>query len=493
MLLRMIYDDKLAQAAYLIGCQRTGEALVIDPQRDVDRYIEEAARQGVRITAIAETHIHADFLSGARELAERTGATLFLSDEGGEDWKYGWLSSRSDGGVYPHRLLRDGDTFMIGNIRIEAVHTPGHTAEHMSYLVTDQGGGGSAPMGIATGDFVFVGDVGRPDLLETAAGLEGAADPAARRLYDSLRKFNDMPDYLQVWPGHGAGSACGKALGAVPQSTVGYEKLFNTPLVSSRGAREDFVAEILAGQPEPPPYFARMKRENRDGPAVLGVMPNPPLLVADRLADIAAGDRDVVVVDTRSWAEFRDGHPRGALHAPLDRSFTTIVGSYIEPVRSIILIVEHERLREVVSALISIGLDRIAGYVTPEEYAVSVAAGGAVESVPEIDAEDLAAALGAPDTALLDVRGAVEFAAGHLPDAVNIAHTRLAAERGRIPAAGTLYVHCQAGARSAVATAYLRSIGLRAVNVRGGYARIGRPEVADVEPAVSASERAVAI
>ncbi|MBS1911248.1 MAG: MBL fold metallo-hydrolase [Bacteroidetes bacterium] len=479
MLFRMIYDEKLAQAAYLIGCQRTGEALVIDPQRDVDQYVEEAARNGLRVTAIAETHIHADFLSGARELAERTGATLYLSDEGDENWKYRWLESRSDGGVYSYRLLHNGDTFSVGNIRIEAVHTPGHTAEHMSFLVTDLGGGSTMPMGIATGDFVFVGDVGRPDLLESAAGMEGAADPAARQLYASLRSFGRMPEYLQVWPGHGAGSVCGKSLGAVPQTTVGYEKLFNGALTSAFGDEEEFVAAIVAGQPEPPPYFARMKTENRNGPALLRTMPNPPLLGAAELAAAASGDENVVVVDTRSWPEYREGHVHGALHAPLNRTFTTIVGSYVEPQQRVLLIVEAEHLREAVAALTSIGLDNIGGYVPPVEFAMNAASGHA--RAPEVEAEELMEIAASGDAYVLDVRSAVEYEAGHFPGAVNIAHTRLAPGLRRLPLGVPVYVHCQAGARSAAAVAFLRRKGVNAVNVRGGYNRIGE----SVMPAVA--------
>ncbi|MEO1085915.1 MAG: MBL fold metallo-hydrolase, partial [Acidobacteriota bacterium] len=178
MLLRQIFAPKLAQYAYLIGCQRTGEALIIDPERDVDRYIELARREGLRLVAVDETHIHADFLSGARELAEELGARLYLSDEGDADWKYEWAIK----GDYDVHLLRDGDTFEIGKIEIRALHTPGHTPEHLSFVVTDRGGGADEPIGVATGDFVFVGDLGRPDLLESAAGVAGQMDPSARAL-----------------------------------------------------------------------------------------------------------------------------------------------------------------------------------------------------------------------------------------------------------------------------------------------------------------------
>ncbi|MFM8639476.1 MAG: MBL fold metallo-hydrolase, partial [Planctomycetota bacterium] len=252
MLLRQIEDPKLAQYAYLIGCQRTGEAIVFDPERDVDRYVAIAAANGLRIVAVAETHIHADFLSGARELAERTGAHVYVSGQGGPEWQSRWV------GPYKHTLLADGTEFRVGNIGFRAVHTPGHTPEHMSFLVTDHGGGATGPIGMVTGDFVFVGDLGRPDLLESAAGVEGIAEPSARELWRSASRFVTLPAHLQVWPAHGAGSASGKALGAIPQSTVGSE-VANSPALKLVGDETAFVKDILSGQPEPPLYFARMK------------------------------------------------------------------------------------------------------------------------------------------------------------------------------------------------------------------------------------------
>src|SRR5690349_7083960 len=178
MLLRLLYDDALAQAAYLIGCQATGEAIVIDPERDVDRYFDAAKKEGLNLVAAAETHIHADFLSGSRELAEK-GVRVYLSAEGGPDWQYRWAAS------YKHRLLHDNDTFTIGNISFRVIHTPGHTPEHICFEVTDQGGGAAEPMGVITGDFVFVGDLGRPDLLETAAGQSGTKGAGAHQLFNS--------------------------------------------------------------------------------------------------------------------------------------------------------------------------------------------------------------------------------------------------------------------------------------------------------------------
>ena len=261
MLLRQITDPSLAQNAYLIGCPRSGEAIVIDPERDVDRYLALAAENGLRLTAVAETHIHADYLSGARELLERHGAIAYLSAEGGPDWQFEWAKGHPNA-----RFLRDGDTFKIGNIELKALLTPGHTPEHLSFLVTDLGGGADEPIALLSGDFIFVGDVGRPDLLESAAGQIGAREPAARTLYASLRRTRELPGHLQILPAHGAGSACGKALGAVPVSVLDYERRFNGALREALdGPKANFVNDILSGQPEPPLYFARMKRDNRRG------------------------------------------------------------------------------------------------------------------------------------------------------------------------------------------------------------------------------------
>jgi hydroxyacylglutathione hydrolase len=247
MLLRYFYNQKLAQASYFVGCQQTGEAIVVDPARDVEPYLQAAEAEGMRIIAATETHIHADFLSGARELAERTGATLFLSDNGDEDWKYQYLDA------YDHVLLKDGDAFKIGNIKFETIHSPGHTPEHIALLLTDTASA-DQPMGLFSGDFIFVGDVGRPDLLEKAAKIADTAEVGARQMFHSLQRIKELPDYLQLWPGHGAGSACGKDLGAVPSSTLGYEKLFNWAF--SHQDEDQFVSELLADQPARPSWVA---------------------------------------------------------------------------------------------------------------------------------------------------------------------------------------------------------------------------------------------
>jgi hydroxyacylglutathione hydrolase len=246
MLFTRIYDEDLAQASYLIGCQATGEAVVVDPRRDIAVYLEEAQNNGMRIVAVAETHIHADYLSGSRELAAATGATLYLSDEGDDDWKYGFEGER----------LHDGGEIQAGNVTLKAIYTPGHTPEHLSFLLTD-GAVTDEPGFVLTGDFVFVGDLGRPDLLDEAAGGKDTRFVSAKQIFASLReRFVSLPNYVLVWPGHGAGSACGKTLGAVPSSTVGYERLFSWwGRFLEQENEEGFVEALLEGQPDAPVYF----------------------------------------------------------------------------------------------------------------------------------------------------------------------------------------------------------------------------------------------
>ncbi|MFQ5627416.1 MAG: rhodanese-like domain-containing protein [bacterium] len=466
MLFRMLYDDKLAQAAYLIGCQHTGEAIIIDPERDVDRYIEAAAAESMKITAIAETHIHADFLSGARELAERTGARLYLSDEGDADWKYQWLDKKQTGGSYNHKLLKNGDTFKVGNIEIKAVHTPGHTPEHISFLVTNLGGGATEPMGIASGDFVFVGDVGRPDLLETAAGQVGAKEPSARVLYHSIQRFKDLPDYLQVWPAHGSGSACGKALGAVPQSTVGYEKRFNAAIAAATDEAH-FVEAILDGQPEPPLYFARMKHDNKMGPAVLGKLPAPQAIDAAALKKLAA--ENAMILDTRPWQQFRDSHIPGALWAPLTNYFPNVAGSYVEPGTSIFLIVEENQVKDAVAALIRIGLDEVAGYATEATFAAYLAQGGQSLATRRMPIGNLKSENNSNGAFVLDVRGAAEYNAGHLAGATNVAYTRLMPRLHELPKDRTIYVHCRTDKRSAIAASFLQYNDFNVIHLEDGF------------------------
>jgi hydroxyacylglutathione hydrolase len=465
MLLKRFYDDGLAQASYLIGCSVTGEALIVDANRDADQYIAAAEAEGMRITHVTETHIHADFVSGSRELARRTGATLYLSDEGDADWKYGYAAEA--GAV----LMQDGFAFRVGNVAIEARHTPGHTPEHMIFLVTDTLAS-ATPLGVVSGDFVFVGDVGRPDLLERAANIRGTMEASARQLFRSLQQFKRLPDHLQIWPGHGAGSACGKSLGAVPQSTVGYERIASWAFHIAD--EDDFVVQVLEGQPEPPKYFGEMKRINRDGPRILGGLGRPQRLAVSRLRELR--EAGALVVDTRAAADFAASHIPGTINIPLNRAFTGWAGWLVPYHRDFYLIIDparEEAVDRAVRDLAMIGLDRVAGYVDCDADGLENwrGAGGAVGTVVHLGVSQLAARMRKGDVTVVDVRSAAEWEAGHLPGAVHIPLGLLTDRLEEIPPGRTVALQCQTGARSAIAASLLLAHGRSDVaNVDGGYA-----------------------
>jgi len=467
MFLRQITDPSLAQNAYLIGCQRSGEAIIVDPERDLDRYFTIAAMNGLKITAVAETHIHADYLSGARELMESHGVIAYLSEEGGPEWQFEWAK----GNPKAH-FLRDGDTFQVGNISFQALHSPGHTPEHMSFLVTDRGSGADKAVALLSGDFIFVGDVGRPDLLESAAGQAGAMEPSARTLYESLRRTNALPEYLQILPAHGAGSACGKALGSLPVSVLGYERRFNQALREAlHGTAEDFVKDILAGQPEPPLYFARMKRDNKLGPALLpdGKLPQPRRIKAPELG-LWVGVAGRAVLDLRGDRKaFMARHLRGSIYAPLTGGKLPLsAGSYIEEDTKLLFILEDEsQLEEAVRQLVRISLDQLEAWIPASEV---VETQKFTSTIPLIRISELADALSEDDGALvIDVRGADEYASGHVEGAVNIPYTRLATRLMELPDKRPVYVYCGSGLRAGMATSFLASRGMDAVHVDGNY------------------------
>ncbi len=456
-----IYEPLVAQTSYLIGCAATGEALVIDPTRDLDRYLAEAAREGLRITHVTETHIHADFLSGARELAQRTGARLFLSDEGDADWKYQCAQEGT--------LVRDGDHFMVGRIRVQVVATPGHTPEHIAFLITDTAAA-DQPIAIATGDFLFVGDVGRPDLLERAANYLGTMEAGARVLWHSLQRLAPYPDWLQIWPGHGAGSACGKGISAIPSSTLGYERHFNWAFqITTESA---FVDEVLTGQPEPPLYFATMKRLNKQGPAPRGPLAAAPRLDDDRLPALLA--QGAMVVDTRPTAVSAAQSVPGTLSIPFTASFVTWAGwliPYDTPLHFIVDDPSEDRLIELARQLALIGLDQVAGIWDGGVVQRLAARGTDMQTIPQMSVDAAAGHVSARDIAVIDVRGASEWQAGHLPGAVHIPLGYLLRRIDEVPTDRPVLVHCQGGARSAMAASLLARAGRRNVtNLVGGFA-----------------------
>ena len=453
MIIERIYDEDLAQAAWLIGCQATKEALLIDPERDSWRYIDIAAKSGLTITAVAETHIHADFLSGTHELAMATGATVYLSNHGGEDWSYNWPKT-SDAKV---QYVSDGDTFWVGNSKVAVVHTPGHTPEHICFLVHDANT--DDPIGFATGDFVFVGDLGRPDLLETAAGIKGAMEASANKLHQSCLRFMEMEDYIQIWPAHGVGSSCGKALGAVPQSTVGYEKRTSPPL-QLLDQESEFVEFMLTEQPEPPLYFARMKRMNRDGVPLLGTMPSPKRIIDS--SELLHLSESITVIDTRPWSEVKVGHLPNTIWSQATGDFHLFAGSFVSDEEEIVLIVSEENLNRAICNAIRIGLDKIVAWADPS--VIKNAEG--LQSMPEINANELDTL---KDVSILDVRRDSEFSRGSIENAINIAHTRLFDRFAELDSSAKWVVNCLGGIRSATACMALRRKGFDVTNLTGGY------------------------
>lgn len=451
MLLERLYDDDLAHASYVVGCQRTGEAIVVDPRRDIQLYLDLAASNGLTITAVTETHIHADYLSGTRELAARTGATMYVSGEGGPEWQYG-------AGFQDATRMMHGHRIPVGNVTVEAVHTPGHTPEHVSFLVTD-GAATSEPGYLLTGDFVFVGDVGRPDLLDEAAGGVDTRFDGARDLFASLRDhFLTLPDYVQVLPAHGSGSACGKALGAVPSSTVGYERRFAwwAPYLDA-GDEQGFIDTLLNDQPDAHAYFARMKRQNRVGPAVLGQLAP---LVERRASDLDV-DR-VVVVDTRRHSLVHQGTVPGALNVPGVAKAASYGAWVYDPeteTRPLVLLIESEdAAAEFRDHLLRVGIDDVEGYITTLDGLPTVKP----KSIAPTDLDQIDAAL------LLDVRNRTEYAAGHIPGAAQLSGGQALWRADELPE-GPILTYCQSGVRNSVVASALRRAGHDIIEIEGSY------------------------
>jgi hydroxyacylglutathione hydrolase len=446
MILRRFYDEKLAHASYLVGCPGAGEACIIDPNRDLNQYIEAAQSQGLRITKVTETHIHADYLSGSQELAEITGAELLVSDEGDSDWKYDSAITAT--------LLKDGDTFRIGSLRFDIWHTPGHTPEHITHVLTDEATS-PEPVAAFTGDLVFVGDVGRPDLLEEAAGIMGTAEPGARILFQTLQKFKTLPDSILLWPAHGAGSACGKSLGGSPVSSLGYEKLTNWGL--RHMVEKDFVNDVLAGQPEPPAYFAQMKARNKQKFASVKTR-----VQATQLTDPAQA-KNTIILDVRPSINYLGEHITGSLHAPVAlQGFTTWAGWFVPYDQPIVLIALNDAdAMQAIKDLRQIGLDQVVGYYSEK----ALTAFDNLTSTPSIPAGSIKVEEGH----LLDIRGHGEYVLHSHPKSTHIPMGYLRKNKDKVPFDQRTFVHCEGGARSPVAISVLEHLGHHdLVNVQDG-------------------------
>ena len=459
MFLKRFYDTKLAHASYLVGCQATGEAIVIDASRHVQPYLEEAKSQGLKIIAATETHIHADYLSGSRQLAHETGAKMYLSKDGDADWQYQFAGENDV-------LVSDGDIITIGNLTLKVLHTPGHTPEHISFLLTDHPAS-DEPIGAFTGDFIFVGDVGRPDLLEKAAGIKNTMEKGALVLYQSLMKFAKLPDHIQIWPAHGAGSACGKALGAIPSSVLGYEKKTNWAFRCKD--EQEFVDAVLDGQPEPPHYFAVMKKLNKEGPALLSGK-GPAHQPAAKMSEVLEKS---VLADLRGCDSFATKHPKGAIFLPpggTGSALVTWAGWILDYNQDFYFLAKsEEQALEAAQALRSIGLDNAAGYFLPEDMGAS---GVETQSSNRIEASQV----DVDKQHILDVRSLKEWNEGHLEKAQHIHLGYLKNRMDEVP--DDPVVHCRSGVRSLIASSLLQRAGKTPTDILGGWMAMQKRKVA---------------
>lgn len=468
MFFQHVYDKTLAQASYFIGCQKAGVAMVIDPKRDVDTYLEIAKQNNMTITHVAETHIHADFLSGARELAALTGAKMYLSDEGGPDWQY----------QFAHEGVKDGTVIKMGNLTFEVIHTPGHTPESISFLLTDHPAS-NKPVMLFTGDFVFVGDIGRPDLLEKAAGLKGTQDLGARQMYQSIQRFSELPDYIQVWPGHGAGSACGKALGAVPSSTVGYEKIRNWALQYPSN-EPGFVQYLLADQPEPPQYFAMMKKLNKEDRPLLTEVPKPQKLSTDQLVQNL--NNGVKLIDARNKTDFAAGFIPGSINIQGNNAFATWAGWFLTYNEPFMLVASAEQMEDLTRKLMRIGLDGVIGYVdNVSDWAAKT--GQKLEQVKQLTLEEFKEKKAENNLQVIDLRGATEYNSGHIQGADHVFVGTIEKNLDKISKADRVIIHCQGGDRASIAYSILAKHGYHNVlNYSAGmneWVNTGNPVVSE--------------
>ncbi|MEI7915003.1 MAG: rhodanese-like domain-containing protein [Mycobacteriaceae bacterium] len=443
------YLDCLSHASYLIGDETTGRAVVVDPQRDVSDYIADAEHLGMTIELVIETHFHADFLSGHLELAEATGATIVYSSVAQPE--------------FDHMAVADGERYSLGEVQLEFRHTPGHTPESMSIVIYEHPDA-TVPFGVLTGDTLFIGDVGRPDLL---ASIGFTRDELADKLYDSLHnKLMTLPDATKVYPAHGAGSACGKNLSTDLWSTMGEQKKNNYALRASDKAT--FMKLVTEGQPPAPGYFVYNAILNRKDRELLDETQVPTTMSYDDVR--AAMARGAILVDGRTPEEFAQGHLRGAVNVGLEGRYAEFAGSVIKPDVDIVLFTEPGRELEGKNRLARIGFDRVIGYLA-EPYQVMLSHRDDVQIASRLTAPAFGERSSqVANLQLVDVRNPGEAAAGMIPGAVNIQVGQLPDRLGELDPAKPTVVYCAGGYRSSVAASLLRQRGFADVSdILGGY------------------------
>jgi hydroxyacylglutathione hydrolase len=450
MYFKQFYLGCLAHASYLVGSD--GEAAVVDPQRDVDHYIDEAAAQGLKIKYVIETHLHADFVSGHRELAERTGAEIVFGKEAGATFR--------------HRAVKDGDELTIGSVKLRVIETPGHTPESICVLVTETEESASGPQKILTGDTLFIGDVGRPDL---AGGKGYTSQMMAAMMYDTLhKKILKLDDAVEVYPAHGAGSMCGKNLSNETSSTIGQQRKFNYALQTM--TKDEFVRMMTADLPEAPAYFPKDAEINRTGASSLNELPPLlPLSAAEVLKHAKQGD---VVLDVRSAADFGAGHVPGSLNIGLGGQFASWAGTLISLDAPVVIFAEsEEKANEAQVRLARVGLENVKGYLAGGIQAWHDA-GFDVSAVPQITVAELKELIeNDNDLQVIDVRRSGEYESGHAPRAVTtpLANLREGLPKLNLNPSRKTAVICAGGYRSSAATSIMQPFGFTSLlNVTGG-------------------------
>ncbi|MFO7813895.1 MAG: rhodanese-like domain-containing protein [Pelovirga sp.] len=445
MLLKHFFIEKIAHSSYLLA--GTHSCAIIDPQRDVDIYINEARAQGVKITHILQTHLHADFISGHMDLAKKTGAKIYVAT--------------SADCTFDHVALAEGDIIALEDMRLKVLETPGHTPEHLSYVVVDSTRSES-PVGVFTGDTLFVGDVGRPDL------FPDMAQELAGKLYHSLHdKLLKLPDHCEVYPAHGAGSLCGRAMGAKQLSTIGYERNFNAALQIQDKA--EFIKSLTEDMPPAPDHFSRCSDINRQGPTLITDLPGVAELEATAFSE-RMEEPDVLVLDARNYHAFGSQHIPDTWHLDLNGNFPTFAGWVLPTDNDILLVAEdYQQAMEANCWARRVGVDRIVGYLSGGLPGWAVA-GLPSRAVRQLSIEDLHARMnGEANFQLLDVRAPQEFADSHIDGALNIPAAELRTRADELDKNRTVLVICSSGNRSSLATSILLQHGFTAVyNVAGG-------------------------
>lgn len=454
MIVQSFFVPGIAHSSYLLG--GTDRCTVVDPRRDTDIYLKAARELNLKITAILQTHLHADFVSGHLDLAKATGAEIVMP--------------ASANASFPHKPVREGDSFRLDDLSLDVLETPGHTPEHLTYVVRDLARG-SEPVSIFCGDTLFVGDVGRPDI------FPGQAEALAGLLFDSLHgKVLDLPDYCEVYPAHGAGSLCGRSMGAKRETTVGYERLFNGAL-QIRGKR-DFIASLTSGMPAAPDHFSRCSRTNAQGPALLETLPTPVPLSPGAFRDMMR-KTGASVVDTRDYSSFGGNHVPGSFCLDMGGNFATFAGWVLPPDREILVVADRqENVDTAVLWLRRVGLDQVTGWLDGSLFSWA-RAGLPMAHVPQVspyELHDFVSSPGAP-VVLLDARSPSEFESFHIPGAVSIPAPDLRERYRELDAESRIVVLCGTGQRSSLAASLLLQRGFKDVrNLSGGmmgYAAAG--------------------